>query len=60
MLSGTLSGLWVTGSQDLNEDDCIWGEMLKFGRPVIIQLKSLSVLERLLSPIRLELTEECG
>lgn len=59
MLNGVLTGLWVIGSQGLNEDDCIWSQMLKFRRPVIIQLTSLSIAERLGRSPQLELNEQC-
>ena len=47
----------VTRSQGLNEDDYIESRMLPFGRPLIIQLRSLRITERLGRSLQLERSE---
>lgn len=58
MLSGIRTGLWVTRSEGLNGDGCIWSQMLKSGSPVIIQLTRLSIAERLGRFVQRELSGE--
>lgn len=40
MLNSMLTGLWVARSQGLNEDGCVWNQLSKFRRTVIILITS--------------------